>query len=191
MSAVIVIDESGNIGHGERYFVMASIIANNPRILKNIYSSLPISGAEAKFHSSYEKDIIKVLKEIAKSDLSIVFVAIDKYSPKYSNLRGNDLYHAALYDLLSQSAGVLMRNDVSIYLDSVSSIKAYEFSKMAEDVFGTHKRNVRRSIKADSAQNKCIQLVDFVAGAIRRAYEYDDRRFYDIIEKKVSVARGF
>lgn len=170
---------------------MSSIIANNPRILKNLYSSLPVADTESKFHSSYEKDIVKVLNEIAKADINIVFVAIDKYSPKYNNLRGNDLYHAALFDLLSQSAGVLIRKDVGIYLDSVSSIKANEFSKMDKDIFGTHMINVRRSIKADSAQNKCIQMVDFVAGAIRRAYEYGDRHYYDIIEKKVSVARGF
>lgn len=191
MSTIFAIDESGSTGHGGRYFIMASIIANNPRTMKKLYHSLPTIKSESKFYSAYKNDRINVLENIARANVNIVYVAIDKYSSKYHNIRGNDLYRVSLYNLLSHCATIPSRRDVNIYLDSISSIKANELLEMSKEIFNRYSKNVKRSIKVDSAQNKCIQLVDFVAGAIRCAYEYEDMTYYNIIEKKVSVARGF
>ncbi len=170
---------------------MAAIIADNPRILKNLYHSLPLSESESKFRSSFPNEIRNVLVHVSKTNLSISYVAIDKYSPQFCSMRGNELYRVALHDLLSCSVEVLSRRDVSIYLDYSSSIKITDLVKMSFGIFDNRGKNVRRCVKADSSQNKCIQIVDFVAGAVRVAYEYEDRAYYDIIKEKISVARGF
>ena len=48
--------------------------------------------------------------------------------------------------------------------------------------------NPKKVYKAVSHQNKCIQLADFVAGAVRAESEYSDELFKKLSEK-VSVAR--
>lgn len=43
----------------------------------------------------------------------------------------------------------------------------------------------------DSVQNKCIQAVDFVVGAIARNYEHEDSSLYGIISGNVEIALDF
>jgi hypothetical protein len=43
----------------------------------------------------------------------------------------------------------------------------------------------------DSAQDKCIQAIDFVVGAIARNYEHEDPLFYEIIDENVEIALAF
>jgi len=43
----------------------------------------------------------------------------------------------------------------------------------------------------DSTQNKCIQAVDFVVGAIAKNYEREEPLFCKIIDGKIKIALGF
>ena len=51
-----------------------------------------------------------------------------------------------------------------------------------------HGVNVKTVNKVQSEHNKCIQLVDFIAGASRAMYENNDNTI-EILRDKISIAR--
>lgn len=50
-------------------------------------------------------------------------------------------------------------------------------------------RNLKKCDKVTSHQNKCVQIADYVAGAINRNFEDDDSHYMDAIREKISIAR--
>lgn len=56
------------------------------------------------------------------------------------------------------------------------------------DVFDPNNLEI---LPVDSVQDKCIQAVDFVVGAIARNYEHRDPSLYEIIHNNVEIALDF
>lgn len=67
-----------------------------------------------------------------------------------------------------------------IYLDESGDLG---FGPKASDYLEIH--------HIDSTQDKCIQSVDFIVGAIARNYEHNDSLLYEIIDKKIEIALDF
>lgn len=53
----------------------------------------------------------------------------------------------------------------------------------------SHDVNPKKVNKVVSQQNRCIQLADFVAGAVRAGFEYSDKTVGSLGENKISIAR--
>ena len=49
--------------------------------------------------------------------------------------------------------------------------------------------NLKKCDKVTSHQNRCVQIADYVAGAINRNYEDGDPHYMDVIREKISIAR--
>ena len=49
--------------------------------------------------------------------------------------------------------------------------------------------NLKKCDKVTSHQNKCVQIADYVAGAINRNFEDEDPHYMDVIREKISIAR--
>lgn len=125
MKGLIAIDELGDLGQkGSRYFLMAAIITYRQRNLLKTYKSIPTRGdGRTKFYNASKKERIKVLREIANSNVNIVYVCVDKKNSTCFTERGNSLYSVALDKLLKLAFEVYPYKDIEIYIDESGFIK--------------------------------------------------------------------
>ena len=84
---------------------------------------------------------------------------------------------------------VLPCRDVNIYLNNNGFVSLEEFRRIVSEEASRHNINPIKVNKVLSEQNKCIQLVDFIAGAARAELEHSNNTI-NVISRKVSVARG-
>ncbi|VVB91741.1 Uncharacterised protein [uncultured archaeon] len=206
----IYIDESGDLGFSSKstkYFVVAALVTEDKlRIEKCITKvrkeRLPTKYkkiSELKYHNSNGVVRRRILQCIAKTDSGIAYAVLRKRQV-YENLRTkpNILYNF----LCGYMIGNIFRkyhinNKVEIIVDrSLTGINREAFDEYVgyralmskAEIFDPDYLEIRH---VDSAQDKCIQMVDFVVGAIARNYEHEDSSFYEIIDEKVEIALDF
>jgi len=191
MSWVVAIDESGDLGRGTRYFCMAALIVRRPRHLRKAYDSIPKIGHELKFSNSSDEEISLILHKIAEANVRVVYSAVDKYdyNGRFYGLLGNDLYQAVLSELLDAIGSVTPNSDVDILLDRCRFLSLLDLRKIASAKMAIHGSQLKRCEKKDSGGTPCIQIVDYIVGAIGRHLNRDDNTFIKIIENRVVVAR--
>lgn len=192
MTGLIVIDESGDLGSkGSTYFVIAAMVMLRPRSLKAASKKLPNDGKEHKWVNTDADGRIQILATMSDCDFKVVYSVINKNNPDSGEyLYGNLLYEMMLQRVLSDAMGVLPCKDFNVFVDRSSFIKIEKLRKIAEEEALKANVNLMKCDKVTSEQNKCIQLVDYVAGAARARYE-DGNPSIQIIEKKISVARKY
>ncbi len=191
MTWLVSIDESGNLGRDTRFFVMAAVVVMRPRLLSSVAKKIPKQRDESKFYNSNEDEILDVLGELSKCNASIVYVVVDKYDykGKHYGIRGNKLYEAVLRELFIEAFGIVKKSDVNVLLDRSPFIPLSTVRAMANDAAISEGCNLMRCDKVTSHQSSCVQIADFVAGAIHRNYEDGNPHFMEIIRDKISVAR--
>jgi hypothetical protein len=191
MTGLIAIDESGDLGeNGTRFFVMAAIISGRSRRLLSTYKKIPIKEFESKFSNSSDEERNGVLNEIATTDTQIVYVCVDKSDYREPYRSGNILYQKAFETLMEKAVCAAPSKDVNIVVDKSRFIKINDMKETAERIAETAGRSIKRCDKVLSASNKCVQIADYVAGAIWSEHEKNDPRFANIIKSKISVARA-
>lgn len=191
MSWVVAIDESGDLGKGTRYFCMAALIVRRPRHLRKAYDSIPTRGYESKFSNSSDEEISLILRSVAEVDVRIVYSAVDKYdyNGRFYGLLGNALYKAVLSDLLDAVGTVVPNCDLDILLDRCRFLKPSEFKDIARSKMTPHGCKIKRCDKRNSEDTPCIQIADYIAGAVWQQLNYNNESFIAIIQEKVVVAR--
>lgn len=191
MSWVVAIDESGNLGKESRYFCMAALIVRRPRYLRKAYDSIPKKGRESKFSNSSDEDIITVLNNVAEADVRVVYSIVDKYdhNGSFYGILGNDLYKAVLSALLDAVGSIVPNSDVNVLLDKCRFLTGKELCKIASSKMTVYGCQLKRCEKNKSDDSPCIQVIDFIVGAIGYKLNRNDDTFFKIIEKKVVVAR--
>lgn len=189
MTGLIAIDESCDLGQeGSRYFLMAAIITRRPRNLLSAYKKIPTrGGGRTKFYNATEKERIDVLKEVALSDIDIVYVCVDKSDHTCFIERGNNLYSSVLDELFKLSFETYPLKDLNIFIDESGFIKAKSLRIKACGIGAPFEKNIKDVKKTPS--NKCIKIVDYVVGAIRMKYENEKDELYSILKDKISRAR--
>ena len=191
MTWLVSIDESGNLGKDARFFVMAAVVTVRSRLLSSAVKKIPKKSEESKFYNCTDNQIMEVLRELSTCNMSIVYVVVDKhdYKGRYYGLHGNRLYEAVLSELLTETFAILRKSDVNVLLDRSPFISLITLRNLAMNAARSEGCNIMKCDKMTSHQSPCVQIADFVAGAINRNYEDGDSRFMDIIRKKISVAR--
>jgi len=190
MTGLIAIEESGNLGQrGTRYFVMVAIISRRSRHLLSTYKKIPKKNYEPKFRNSSDEERKEVLTEMTDSDTQIVYVCVDKNDWREPYRYGNILYQKALETLMECAMSVAPFKDMRMIVDESRFIKIGDLRAVSEEISAKLGKNVKRCDKVYSSSDKCIQIVDYVAGAIWTKYEKGNPEFFDIIEQKISVAR--
>lgn len=189
MTGLIVIDESGDLGpNGTRFFSIAAIIAFRSRDLKRAANILP-KNSERKWHNSLPQQRTFILETMSHLKFKVVYTIINKNNPHNSeHIYGNELYKRVLKQVISDSMDCLLCKDVNVMLDRNSFVSNREFRNIVFEEARIHNINVLKADTISSDQSKCIQLVDFIAGASRAKLEYGDNTI-DIITDKVSLAR--
>ena len=191
MTGLIAIDESGDLGEsGTRFFVIAAIVSGRSRHLLSTYKKIPIKEYESKFSNSSDEEREGVLNEITTTDTQIVCVCVDKNDYREPYRSGNILYQKALETLMKYAMNISPSKDVNIMVDKSRFIKIEDMKETARIIAEDIGKNVKRCEKVSSDSEKCVQIVDYVAGAIWWEHEKKDPRFANIIRKKISIARA-
>lgn len=191
MTWLIAIDESGDLGSDSRFFSMAAIVTRRVRSLDPVFKKIPNHDDESKFHNSSEQEIVGILSSLIATDSQIVYITVDKhdYTSPYYGMKGNKLYGAVLRDLLDRSLASISGHDTTVFVDRSRFISLGELQSMAKELSVQHRCALKKCEKHTSHQNKCIQVADYVVGAINRHYENDDERFVSLLSQKISFAR--
>lgn len=202
-------DESGNLGNGNRYFVIASILTKNPKSLhnkmkktlkyiKSNYDDLQWNGVELKANRS-NKEIKEIIcNSIVSKDIVISYIVIDKWHLDECFKKDKNMaYNYFLKILLDRFHNVFMNNSVYIKLDN-RSIKVQSINSF-KDYIGIHinmelKLNCKLDVKyleSNSKEAYNIQAADFIANAIYSKYEYNNCYYYDLIKYKIKEEQLF
>ena len=191
MTWAISIDESGNLGKDSRYFVMAATAVMRQRHLLSVSKKIPRQREESKFYNSTEEEIMEVLTELSVSNVRIVYVVVDKYdyTGRFYGMHGNTLYEAVLRELLAEAFSMVKGGDANVFLDRSSFVTLSSFRAIAGEIVASAGCNLKKCDKVTSHQNRCVQIADYVAGAINRNYEDGDSHYMDVIREKISIAR--
>ena len=189
MTGLIAIDESGDLGsHGTRYFAIAVIVMLRPRNLKKAADLLP-KDSERKWHNSLPQVREEVLSAMSDLRFNAVYTVVDKNNPSdHHPVYGNELYEKVLREVVSDAMDVLQCRDTNILLDGCRFISVDRLREICAEEAKKRSINLKNADKAKSDQNKCIQLVDFIAGASRARFEYGDTSI-ETIRDKISIAR--
>ena len=206
----IYLDESGDLGFSSKaskYFVIAALMTKDSlRIekcitkvrkerLPNKYKKIP----ELKYHNSDNIVRRRILQCIAKTDTEIAYAILRKRQV-YENLRNkpNILYNFLCgslignifrnYHINSRVNVIVDRSLTNINREAFDEYVSYRALMSKTEIFNLDLLEINH---VDSTQNRCIQAVDFVAGAIARNYEREDPLFYQIIDGRIKIALDF
>lgn len=197
----LYIDESGDLGFSQRssdYFILAAIVARDTlsiqRCVKNVRRGhLPKKykkTSELKFNKSDNNIKNRVLKGMSNTPNDIAYAVLRKYQV-YDRLRNKPqtIYNYICGNLIDKIIREYdLKGSLDIFVDkSLNGIQRENFDKYLEC-----RTNIRVNVDhVNSREYQCIQAADFVAGAIYRKYNYDDNRYYQKFESRVSLALDF
>ena len=187
MTWVISIDESGNLGHSSRFFVMSAVIVMRPRHLLNVSKLIPKYKSESKFYNSTDDEICQILKEFNHSSARVVYVVVDKYdhTSSWYGHYGNELYEMVFDKLMGLAFEEVEGSDSNVFLDRSTFLKLQQFRDIVNENASKHNCHVKKCEKVTSQQSKCIQIADYIAGTIYRYSENGDERFIGLIKEKI------
>lgn len=193
----IYLDESGDLGfnsESSNHIVIALLITKSPykiercikrirqRKLKKKLKELP----EIKFNKSSNHIREKTLACIAKESIEIAYIVLDKngLNPGRQHHKQEVYNFITGYLLSCLPYGNTTRSKLVVDKRISSKVIRADF-----DQYVKQKASFKVEITHENSEyNKCLQAVDFIAGAIFRKYESSDNRFYDIIKDKIKVA---
>lgn len=191
----IYIDESGDLGDnylGSRYFVMAAIIADNPknlvRIIKNArnkYSGIIGRDLEIKGNKTNPHVIKKILGKVNNIDYQVCAIFLNK-----ENLHNIlEFYkHNVLYDTLaSKLAEKITITSPTIVIVDRSKGK-HEDIRIFNERFSSSLNNPNDYLinitHGNSIKERGLQIADLVAWSVFQSLEHKNFEFVDLIENK-------
>ena len=119
----------------------------------------------------------------------VVYTVVEKNKPLNHNpLYGNELYRTILEQVLIDAMEIVPCKDFNVLLDRNRFITNDELRAMVRREAKEFNINPMKIDMVSSEQNRCIQLVDFIAGASRAKYENGDDAI-ELISRNVSLAR--
>ena len=182
----VFIDESGNLGYNEGYFIIAMIIAHDPKRIKNIIKSFCRWHSLSEVHATnldFPKKQFLINKLTKQQDYNISYIIADKMMIKNKYLfENNNLLFNYPLSFLVKDIIKANTDDIYLHLDnrtqkvaSVNSLKEYiQIKAYAEWGFT---KNLFFEYR-DSKESKTLQMADLVANCIRRKYYWRNNDFY-------------
>lgn len=190
---IAFVDESGDPSpnSGSRYLVVVAVMVSQPRSLalhiRRARRALrtKLRGAEFKARHAQPKEIERLLTALAKDDISIVVIAVEKNT--YHEFEGEMLYQETVARLVKQCVKISPR--LRVVLD-----KRYTNRKQQNDLETTIREaiiNIPDQLvvieSLDSTASPELQAVDFLAWAFGQKYERGNERFAKLLSPRVVV----
>lgn len=201
----IFMDESGDLGFGKkgssRYFVVAFLILNDKKILEKMVSKISKTvkkkyRTSGTLHAHREEGatIRRLLKAlVVKGGCRIAFSILDKSKvPIQRRQQKHELYNKVVRDLIYKlfSRGIIDLHEVSVLVASQRETNKYLNERFKKEIseeghlVGNHELGVK--IKKPF-EEKCLQVIDAVAWAIKRKHEQGDFSYFNIIQSLISL----
>lgn len=180
------IDESGDLGHNEGYFIIAMLVAHDSARIKNFTKSFcathhlkEIKASKLDFPS--KQFLINTLTK--QQDYGVSYMIADKMMIANNQLfESNNLLFNYLFSFLVRDIIKANTDDLSFILDnrtqkvaSANSLKDYITIKARTEWGFTKLLNIDYQ---DSKNCKAIQISDLIASVIRRKYVLGIDDFY-------------
>lgn len=200
--ARIFLDESGDLGFGERssrWFVITIVLTSNhrkvERCVKKTHEKLKKKYKRIGELHAYHSDEVtrkRVLRSLAEvEDLQVSTLILNKRKV-YTNLRlqKNYLYNYTaniLLDRLHNKKVLDEKDEVLVFIDQRVTNKFLKenFTNYLENNLGRWEINGLQIKIKPSHTEKCLQAVDFISWAVFRKYEQSDYEYYEIIKGKI------
>ena len=183
----IYIDESGDLGKkGSRYFVMTAVKINDektnkrlkriPRKIRQINPGKKIKKTpELKFSNSSRRIREQYLFMASQMDIGIYSLIIEKKKSEYHIMTS---YKKALIFLLEHT---VKDKDTVVFIDkSMTKNQQVLLDKTIPRIKLVHE---------DSAENKALQVADFICGAFGHKYNKKNNHFSEIVKNKILLEK--
>jgi len=183
----IFIDESGDLGLNEGYFIIAMLVAHDPKRIKNLVKNFCAENKVGEIHAC-ELDFIQkqeLINKLTKQvDYNVSYIIADKMMITKKDLfKNNNLLFNYLFSFLVKDVFRANTDDIYLYLDnrtqkvaSINSLSDYIKIKAYAE-WGFNKKLIIEY--HDSKVCKAVQMADLVANCVRRKYVHQKDDFYN------------
>ena len=184
---VVFIDESGTLPDPkDKVIVIAAVGTKTPekieKIIKEIRkkTKLKKKSGELKFYTAGDKTKTLFFERIAKEEIGIFILSIDKMGRKIPDTYEN--YATLCWILLEEVFGFYKEVGQIIFDRHFSKLQDINsFNRLLENL-------LQRSLKiihVDSKKDKKVNLADMIAGAVLAKETGKEQRFYELIQIKI------
>lgn len=206
----VFIDESGNLGRGGKYFVLAAAVFDTQQGVKR--ASRLIRKEQVRLAKNRPIPIIEEIKScrlsvperqrivtklVSKPDIDIFYLVIDK--AKVDLLRQNkpkNLVYNYFAKLLTDQIFSRYNDDFTVTFDqrsttvkSMNSLVDY----ITINAYTLH-QHINHDILVEQKDSKTynnLQTADVIAGTVAQAYCYQNRHFLDMMKERIVKADEF
>lgn len=201
----LYIDESGNLGNGGNYFVIACIVTNNEKSLNNfmkkterkVKKTFPSYINKKEIKASEANPIIKeyYLRKLSEKDFDLYYTVARKdcifdYLKEDKNALYSYLLHFLIKEIIKDNP-----DEITIILDN-RSIKTKSTNSFADYIkikimyeWGYNCKIIVRYV--ESSNSYLVQIADFFANALWSHYEYGEDFYYNLVIKRLKYAEKF
>lgn len=191
----LFIDESGNLGRKNRFFVIALLYPRNKKRILNIakHFNAKMGTDEIKASQLPFPDKQELLSKLNQfPDHSVSYIAADKRyinSPRMrqdKNLCFNYLFMHLVQPIIAQAD-----EDINIIVDD-HSVKVGSFNSLKDyiRIKAYYEWGFRRQVNitfTDSKNSKLVQVADLMANIVYNRYEYDRANLYEMVNIAHSI----
>lgn len=193
----VFIDESGDLGrYGSKYFTIAAMVVEEPKILNRILKRLRRHKLkkklkqlpEIKANNSNKQIREYVLKKINKSDCQIFAIVVDKLKIFSDLYEVKDKLYNFLCGILLTRLGITS-GKLIIVIDKkhTNTLVREDFDNYIKTKLNDFSKNLTIEINHLPSYSKNeLQVTDFVAWSINRKFNVGDDFYYRIIEGKIA-----
>lgn len=191
------VDESGNVTpftSDETFLIIAVLVVTHPRplelIIKRAFRRFgPNLPGEMKATHSKDKTILWILEAIARQKVEIVAVVVDKRGIIKPLNDPEALYRQAMARAIRHCVARWPRLKITID-------KRYTHRHLRQKLERAIREEITRVTEQmvlieqiDSLGAKGLQVIDYVAWALRQKYQRGNTSYYQVIEDKIVIEK--
>ena len=191
----VFVDESGELGMKERYFVIAMLVPQRGKRISNFMKRFCVKNKlnevkASQLEFSQKQEIFNKLT--SANDYTISYIVVDKKNIDNQKLFADkNLFYNYLFSFLIKKTIRSSREDISIFLDNhstrVKSINSLcDYIKIKALTQWGYQNNLHIQY-VDSKNSKIIQATDVIANAIYARYIYGKDHFYKMLTISESI----
>jgi hypothetical protein len=185
----IFVDESGDLGAGGRYFIIAMLAPQKGKRISNFVKKfciknnlIELKGSQLSFPQ--KQNIFNKLCQA--NDYTVSYIVADKLNIDNKKiLEDKNLCYNYLFSFLIKKTIKSTQEDITILLDnhstkvkSINSLADYIRLKAYMEWGFVHTLNIAY---VDSKNSKIVQATDVVANAIYAKYSHNTAHFYNML----------
>lgn len=191
----VFVDESGDLGKGGRYFIIAMLVPQRSKRISNFMKRFCVKNSlhevkAAQLEFPQKQEIFNKLT--SANDYTISYIVVDKHNIDNKKLfEDKNLFYNYMFSFLIKKTIRSNKEDISILLDNhstrVKSINSLcDYIKIKALTQWDYKNNLNINY-VDSKNSKVIQATDVIANAIYAHYTYGKDHFYGMLTISESI----